>query len=107
LDDDVAAQEATLVTPMHATSQSDPLFSAQLQQIETTLQKCLHMLTAREQTAFIRCIAVDEPAEEVAQSFGTTSNAVNLLVYKAKRKLRTCLRRSGVDLDDLQLFAAT
>jgi len=104
LDDNVAEQEASRGQPMHAAQQSDPLYSVQLQQIETTLQNCLHTLTTREQTAFIRCIALDEPAENVAQTFGTTINAVNLLVYKAKRKLCSCLRRSGVDLDDLQLF---
>jgi RNA polymerase sigma factor (sigma-70 family) len=104
LDEDLAEQEPIAVYPMRTSPRTDPLLTVWLHQIESRLQTCLQALTTREQTAFIRCIAVDEPADTVAQALGTTSNAVNLLVYKAKRKLRSCLRRAGVDVDDLQLF---
>jgi RNA polymerase sigma factor (sigma-70 family) len=82
--------------------QVDPHFRAQINQIAATLQACLQTLTANEQVAFTRCVAQEEPAAVVAQALQATVNAVNLLVYKARRKLRTCLRQNGVDLDDLR-----
>jgi RNA polymerase sigma factor (sigma-70 family) len=82
----------------------DPQFQAQLHHVAAILQGCMQTLTANERLAFTRCIAEEEPAAVVAQALQATANAVNLLVFKARRKLRTCLRQNSVDLDDLQLF---
>lgn len=102
-DEDVEAEQGgtQLLDPALG---GDPHFWAQINQINAVLQKCLQLLTLKEYTSFVRCIGEGDPAEVVAQMLTITVNAVNLAVFKAKRKLRTCLRNAGIDVDDLQLF---
>ncbi len=79
--------------------------TAILQQVAETLQACFNHLPERRRLAFWGCIVEGRSAEFVAQALDTTENAVYLLVYRAKRGLRKCLREAGLDQDVLKLFA--
>jgi RNA polymerase sigma factor (sigma-70 family) len=78
--------------------------SALIAEVREVLERCLARLSDRYRIAFVRCIADDERADAVAQDLGITANAVYLLVYRAKRRLRSCVSKSGVGPDSLSIF---
>lgn len=81
-----------------------PDTAALVSEVREVLERCLARLPERYRIAFLRCIADGERADDVAQDLDATSNAVYLLVYRAKRQLRKCITKSGLGLDSLSIF---
>lgn len=77
---------------------------AMRQEVAGVLQACLKRLPERWALAFWGCVAEERRAEFVANALGTTTTAVYLLVYRAKRQLEKCLGEEGLDRDILEIF---
>jgi RNA polymerase sigma-70 factor (ECF subfamily) len=86
-------------------SDSDPADQAQRRQVERLLRGCLDGLPERYRLAVLNCIGDDLGADVVACALATTPNAVYLIIQRAKRQLRQCLERSGLDRSVLAVFA--
>jgi len=84
---------------------ADPENMVIRQEAAETLQVCLESLPRRWALAFWGCEAEEHSAKFVAAALGTTANAVYMLVYRARRELRKCLREAGLDRDILEAFA--
>jgi len=82
-----------------------PEAAALLGETRAILQGCLQKLPERYRIALVRCIAEGERAEAVANDLDTTANAVYLLVYRAKRTMRTCVTKAGLDHDIFRIFS--
>ena len=74
------------------------------QQAAEILQTSLTRLQDRERLALWGCIAEGRQAQFVAEALDTTANAVHLLVFRAKRKLRKYLEEAGLTPDILETF---
>lgn len=83
---------------------STPENTAILDQVVAVLQRCLDKLQERRRLAFWGCIAEGRSAGFVTTALNTTDNAVHILVYRAKRDLRKCLRGTGLDQTILRIF---
>lgn len=81
-----------------------PELSSFQRQIAEKIQACLQNLHQQERIALWSCVAEGRRATLVAESLNTTPNAVYLLVYRAKRKLRKYLEAEGIRSDILEIF---
>ena len=59
------------------------------------LMACIADLSEHYRTVFLRCISDEERADVVADEMETTANAIYLIVFRAKRQLRKCLKSKG------------
>lgn len=60
------------------------------------LETCIAQLPERYRIAFVRRLIDNEGAERVAIELNTTANAVNLMLFRARRQLRENLLRFGL-----------
>ncbi|MCB0201676.1 MAG: sigma-70 family RNA polymerase sigma factor [Anaerolineae bacterium] len=105
-DPDEDGAEPLLLQRLADTSdEADPARRAQQTQVAATLQGCLAGLSERYRLAVLNCLGDNMPAEAVARALDTTANAVYLIIQRAKRKLRQCLERAGLDKTVLAVFA--
>ena len=105
-DPDEDGAEPLLLQRLADTSdEADPARRAQQTQVAATLQGCLAGLSERYRLAVLNCLGDNVPAEAVARALDTTANAVYLIIQRAKRKLRQCLERAGLDKTVLAVFA--
>lgn len=81
-----------------------PTRSVVLQEIIRMLQDCLSKLPKHMSFVLVECIAKQRRSKEVAEEMARTENAVNLLVMRAKQRVRTCLQVKGIGPDVLDLF---
>lgn len=65
--------------------------------ITATIQNGLEALPERYQIVLTRCLINGESSKSVAEDLETTVNAVNVLAYRAKQKLRKYLISQGMD----------
>lgn len=65
----------------------------------------IETLPERHRIALTRRLLDGDSAQSVADDFGTTQNAINVLVYRAKAKLRTYLIAKGLDRTVVNSFA--
>jgi len=77
---------------------------ATLEEIGVELQKCLDALPVTRREALIRCILLGERSKVVATQLNRTVNAIDQLVWHAKRQVRECLHQKGIGADVLNLF---
>lgn len=59
------------------------------------IRACRGTLPKRYRDIFDRLIVDPEPVDEVAESLGVTVNAIYMLVYRVKRRIRACLIQKG------------
>ncbi len=83
---------------------ANPEKAAMRQQVIEILRTCLGKLRERERLAFWGCVAEGERAKVMAAKLDTTETAVNLLVFRAKRKLQKLLREAGINEIVLEAF---
>lgn len=95
-DDVLAHVPATLPNPER---------SAMIGHIGDILSAALHRLSERYRIAFWERVAEGRSAAEVGKMLGISANAVNVLVYRAKVKLREFLAEAGVTEEVLALFS--
>ena len=86
-------------------SEADPARQAQQGQVHDLMQRCLGKLSERYRVAVLNYLGDDVAADVVAKVLETTPNAVYLIIQRAKRQLRACLERSGLDRSVLAVFA--
>jgi len=72
--------------------------------ITAIVQDGLESLPERYRIVLTRCLLNGDSAQSVAEDFETTQNAVNVLVYRAKRKMRTYLTAQGLDATAVNHF---
>lgn len=96
----VSVQELT-PAPQH----TQPEQAAIQESILAMVQSGIDALPERHRIALTRCLIDGDSAQSVADDFGTTQNAINVLVYRAKRKLRTYLIGKGMDHTIVSNFA--
>lgn len=77
----------------------EPALAALQRELGEEILDCLNRLSDRYRTVFLRCVEEEEQADVVAADLGTTTNAVYVIIYRAKRQLRRCLTRKGISLD--------
>ena len=75
-----------------------------VQEVGDALQSCLDALPPARREAFAGCIVEGLPSKEVAVQLDRGVNAVDQLVFHAKRQLKTCLQEKGIGPDVLTLF---
>ncbi|MEZ4662532.1 MAG: sigma-70 family RNA polymerase sigma factor [Caldilineaceae bacterium] len=89
----------------HVTSVGDcPEQMAAAAQIGEVLHSCLQQLPAHYRIAVWDRLVEGDSAEEVGERLGISANAVNLLVFRGKKKLRAYLEEAGVDAEILSVF---
>ncbi len=93
-----------LVAELEDASAADPSQQAQQQQVRDLLHACLTRLSDRYRLVVLNCLGAGVSADRVAHALDTTANAVYLIVQRAKRQLRQCLERSGLDHTALAVF---
>ncbi len=85
-------------------NEGSPEQAAMQQEAADILKKCLEKLAESRRVAILGCVVYGHWANDVARKLKITDNAVYLLVYRAKRDLRQCLRRSDLSEDVLEIF---
>lgn len=68
------------------------------------LHNCIAQLSERRRVIFIRSAIEEEAAEELAKEFQSSANAIHILNYRSREKLRQCLKKKGFDKDTLDIF---
>lgn len=81
-------------------------YAAQIssQEVGECLQACLDALPDLRREVLISCILHDERSKVVAARLQRTVNAVDQLVWHAKRQVRECLEQKGIGPEVLALF---
>ena len=75
-------------------------------QIGEVLHSCLQKLPENYRIAVWDRLVEGDSAEEVGNRLGVSANAVNLLVFRGKKKLRAYLEEAGLDAEILSVFAS-
>ncbi|MCB0083916.1 MAG: sigma-70 family RNA polymerase sigma factor [Caldilineaceae bacterium] len=83
----------------------NPERAAMIGHIGDILCAALTQLPGRYRIAFWERVAEGRSAAEVGEMLGISANAVNVLVYRAKMKLREYLAGAGVTAEVLVLFS--
>ncbi len=76
-------------------AQKDPENLAQQNYLQQLISDCFESLAERQRITFGMFIVEDLSAIEIAKNLGLTENAVNQLVYRARRAMRICLELKG------------
>lgn len=79
--------------------ESDPQQEALRQEVWEALQAGLQTLPARQRSAFEAHYLRGEPVSSVARHLGCSTNAVHMLLWKARCALRDYLRAAGLGPD--------
>ena len=85
-------------------AQKDPENLAQQNYIQQMISDCFERLAPRQRITFGMFVVEDLSAIEIAKTLGITENAVNQLVYRARRAMRICLELNGFQKDSFALF---
>jgi RNA polymerase sigma factor (sigma-70 family) len=85
-------------------AQKDPENLAQQNYIQQMISDCFERLAERQRITFGMFVVEDLSAIEIAKTLGITENAVNQLVYRARRAMRICLELNGFQKDSFALF---
>lgn len=73
--------------------------------ITAIIQSGLETLPERYRIVLTRCLMEGESSKSVAEELETTVNAVNVLTYRAKQKMRKYLVAHGMDKSTMHHFA--
>jgi RNA polymerase sigma-70 factor (ECF subfamily) len=83
----------------------DPETAVIQRQIINTLKSCFEKLAEAQRVAFGGLIHQKRNVDDLAKVIGRTTNAVYILVHRAKRNLRKCLRKTAwTDEEILEIF---
>ncbi|MEM7126952.1 MAG: sigma-70 family RNA polymerase sigma factor [Chloroflexota bacterium] len=82
-----------------------PEIEAMRSDLAEGIDESLAHLPERYQQALRRCIMNGDCAKDVAEDLGISQNAVNILVYRAKKAMRKQLKRRGIGPEALTVFA--
>ena len=77
------------------TEASDAATNLGRAEVIAALQDCLAQLSHHYRISLVRCIGEGEAAQSVADALQKSAGAINLLVMRAKRQVKTCLARKG------------
>jgi RNA polymerase sigma factor (sigma-70 family) len=77
---------------------------AVLEQAEKMVFKCLEQLAEKRRAAFLGRLEGKSSKDMADEEEGASENAVNGRVHQAKKDLRNCLRKNGIDEDILDLL---
>lgn len=97
---------ADLLAGVAATTDSPERIAVEAQ-IGELLYSCLAQLPEHYRIAIWDRLVEGDSAEEVGGKLGVSANAVNLLVFRGKKKLRELLIEAGVDAEILSVFIPT
>lgn len=75
-----------------------------IEEVLLVLQGCVSQLPAHMSFALTECMVKQRRSKDVAREMERTENAVNLLVMRAKQRVRTCLESKGIGPDVLNFF---
>lgn len=73
-------------------------------QIGSIVATCLDNLPERYRFALVQCVVEGQSASEVGELLETTANAVHLLVFRAKKKMKKYLEQEGIEPELLGLM---
>lgn len=73
----------------------NPQTEIELKELRNAIRECREMLSERYRLIFDRCIVNDEPIEDVAEPLRLSANAIYMLVFRVKRRMRKCLNEKG------------
>lgn len=77
--------------------EESPEQATQLALLRDILEGCLNQLPERQRIAFQESIIHELSAYEIAQQLGVKEDAVYQLVYRARKGLRRCIERHGIN----------
>lgn len=85
-------------------AETDPELTAVCSSVAEIISSCLDHLPEHYRRAFLGRVLEGENSKSIGQELNLTANAVDLLVFRARPKLRRCLELSGIDVDILEIF---
>ena len=89
---------------MLTSAEPSPENLALQEQVARILRSCIEHLEERRRTVVKRCLVEEEDPKVAAELLAITTNAVYVLLHRAKKDLRNCLARAKVGADIFEIF---
>lgn len=81
-----------------------PHNAVEIEEMGDTMRRLLLQLPDQQRAVLLRCVAGDERAADLAEEYGITPNALYIIAYRAKAKMRKLLEKESIGVDELMLF---